>query len=136
MIVDVADDLGRWSGSGRVAAAADEPAMVDGATGFPVTVVADSDDFPSELIGSGVRITVSSARTQTPVLVVPLAALAALAALASAPNGQAVVERVRGDSRTSVPVTVGAQGDGSGPGSTSRCSPISKVQFDERPGPD
>ncbi len=106
MAVDIADELGAWSGSGRITAVADEPAVVEGATGFPVTVVAASGEFPSSLVGNGVRITISSARTQTPVLVVPLAALA------SSPGGQAIVDRVRGESRTSVPVTVGAQGDG------------------------
>lgn len=106
MTVDVVDQLGAWSGAGRVAAVADEPAKIDGVTGFPVTVVAASGDFPSSLVGSGVRITVSSAKTQTPILVVPLAALA------SSPGGQAVVDRVRDASRERVTVTVGAQGDG------------------------
>jgi len=105
MEVDVADELGEWSGTGRIEAIGDQTAVIGMQTGYPVTIVADPE-FPTGLSGVGVRVTVTSAATPGPVLVVPLAALA------SSPAGQAVVDRSREGERTTIEVTVGAKGDG------------------------
>lgn len=106
MVVEIADEFGGWSGSGRIAAVAEEPSLVEGETGHVVTLEADGEAFPAELAGAGVGITARSVRTPEAILVVPISALT------SGAGGEAVVRREREGESESVAVDIGIEGDG------------------------
>lgn len=79
----------------------------DGQLGYQVLVIPD-EALPAELAGVNVRVTITSASTQTETLVVPLAAVS------SAADGSTRVSVLRGDASepVDVAVTAGLSADG------------------------
>jgi HlyD family secretion protein len=107
MPVEIVSEFTGISAEGEIASIDELSTGDTGAPGYPMVVRPVEGSLDEQLAGADVRLTVTAAATDGPVLVVPLSAVFATA------DGQVAVLRVDGDgTQTRVPVTAGVSGDG------------------------
>lgn len=105
--VTLVNEVGGWTGEGRIADVGDTVVSTVGATGYPVVVAAaEGQQLPDDLSGANLRMTIATATTGSEVIVVPLSAVVADI------DGNAAVDRMRGQTRERVVVDIGVTAGG------------------------
>ncbi len=95
--------------SATVESIADDPVTgVDGQSGYPAVIVPD-EPLPDQLVGSNLRVTITSASTDTETLVVPLAAVSSAA---DGTTRVSVVDSVNDAEPVDVQIEAGLSADG------------------------